>query len=344
MEPLHADDEFVRSHSRLVHHVAKRYKWALRSSSLDYSDLVGEGTVGLLKAYRNFDVSKGFEFSTYAVPMIRWEIQRYLRDKGGQLIRAPRDLYELGGKIIRENLKYSTPEEVSAELGCSHQKAREALDYIHMNVDSIDRPLLGLDNDKVVVQDLIPVEDDRSGVEISDFIQSLTEREQEFLRLRLSGTTQHEIGKVLGCSQVQAGRMQVKIGEKYKRFMGVETLSEPSKPPTKTLTKAEYLKLKEQDKSDPEIRTLYALTDSALSRLKKEWGVVGMRKAVPQKSKREEVDPESMPGQLPTLVDPPTLVPRQIQYDPGSNPELERRLERAERENGLLKALLKLYL
>lgn len=48
----------------------------------DYEDLVQLGTIGMLKAARNFDFSQNTRFSTYAVPLILGEIKRFLRDDG----------------------------------------------------------------------------------------------------------------------------------------------------------------------------------------------------------------------------------------------------------------------
>lgn len=48
----------------------------------EFEDLVQIGSIGMLKAIRSFDESRGFAFSTYAVPLIVGEIRRYLRDDG----------------------------------------------------------------------------------------------------------------------------------------------------------------------------------------------------------------------------------------------------------------------
>lgn len=55
---------------------------------VDEEDLVQEANVGLTLARNAYDESLGFEFSTYAVPKIRSQIQRYFRDKA-RLIRVP---------------------------------------------------------------------------------------------------------------------------------------------------------------------------------------------------------------------------------------------------------------
>src|SRR5947209_11606651 len=73
----------VESNLRLVHAVARMY----RGSGVPHTDLVQEGTVGLIRAVERFDHRRGLKFSTYAV----WWIRRSLLDAiaGSQVIRIP---------------------------------------------------------------------------------------------------------------------------------------------------------------------------------------------------------------------------------------------------------------
>ncbi len=59
-------DEFINRNLPLVHSLANRF----RGRGIDYEDLFSAGSVGLVKAYDNFDESRGLCFSTYAVPVI----------------------------------------------------------------------------------------------------------------------------------------------------------------------------------------------------------------------------------------------------------------------------------
>src|SRR5947209_13311734 len=73
----------VESNLRLVHAVARMY----RGSGVPHTDLVQEGTVGLVRAVERFDHRRGFKFSTYAV----WWIRRSMLDAiaGSRAIRIP---------------------------------------------------------------------------------------------------------------------------------------------------------------------------------------------------------------------------------------------------------------
>ena len=68
----------VEQNIGLVKTIAKRFLF----SETEYDDLVQVGTIGLLKAIRNFDTTRGVMFSTYAVPVIAGEIKKFLRDNG----------------------------------------------------------------------------------------------------------------------------------------------------------------------------------------------------------------------------------------------------------------------
>ena len=59
-------DKMIENNIGLVHSIANRFK----GRGVDYDDLFQSGCVGLIKAVDNFDESRGFAFSTYAVPVI----------------------------------------------------------------------------------------------------------------------------------------------------------------------------------------------------------------------------------------------------------------------------------
>ena len=79
----------VEKNAGLVWSVVKRFT----NRGVEREDLYQIGTIGLMKAIRNFDTSYNVCFSTYAVPMIAGEIKRYLRDDG--IIKISRQTKEL---------------------------------------------------------------------------------------------------------------------------------------------------------------------------------------------------------------------------------------------------------
>jgi len=70
----------VEAYMPLVHSIASMVSGKGLPPSVDYNDLVSDGTVGLMKAWENFDPSRGVKFETYASYRIRGEILDGLRN------------------------------------------------------------------------------------------------------------------------------------------------------------------------------------------------------------------------------------------------------------------------
>ncbi len=109
----------IERHLPLVTFMAR--KFADRGEPLD--DLIQVGTIGLIKAIDRFEISKGFEFSTFATPTIVGEIKRHFRDKTWA-VRVPRRLQELGASVTKATTELTqkldrspTPKEIAKHLG-----------------------------------------------------------------------------------------------------------------------------------------------------------------------------------------------------------------------------------
>ena len=87
--------ELINSNFGLVHSCANKF----RGRGVEYDDLFQAGCVGLVKAADNFDSSRGFAFSTYAVPVILGEIRRIFRDGG--TVKIGRALKEKSRNAVR---------------------------------------------------------------------------------------------------------------------------------------------------------------------------------------------------------------------------------------------------
>ena len=90
-----ARDLIVQSNLRLVWSVVQRFL----NRGYEPDDLYQIGCIGLLKSVDKFDLSYEVKFSTYAVPMIIGEIQRFIRDDG--TVKVSRSLKEMANKIRR---------------------------------------------------------------------------------------------------------------------------------------------------------------------------------------------------------------------------------------------------
>ena len=199
----------------LVHSIAKRFK----GRGEDYDDLYQAGCVGLIKAVDNFDESKGFLFSTYAVPVIMGEIRRLFRDGGA--VKVSRSLKEksikvqaIREKFIKKELREPTVSELSELCGIETEELSEVLNVIN--------PVVSLsctteDGDETID---IPVDDtdklfDRLSVHHA--IKDLSNDELLLIKYRFyEGKTQCESAKLLRISQVQVSRREKQLLAKLR--------------------------------------------------------------------------------------------------------------------------------
>ena len=79
----------------LVKSIVKRFM----NRGYEYEDLLQTGTIGLIKAIKNYSFAYDVRFSTYAVPLITGEIKRFLRDDGA--IKLSRSLKEASIAVMR---------------------------------------------------------------------------------------------------------------------------------------------------------------------------------------------------------------------------------------------------
>src|SRR3954468_6485165 len=115
-----ARDLMLKKNIRLVWSVVQRFL----NRGYEPDDLFQIGCIGLLKSVDKFDLSYDVKFSTYAVPMIIGEIQRFIRDDG--TVKVSRSLKEMSNKIRRAKDELSkvfgrtpTISEISEYLGLS---------------------------------------------------------------------------------------------------------------------------------------------------------------------------------------------------------------------------------
>jgi RNA polymerase sporulation-specific sigma factor len=197
-----------------------------RGKGVDYDDLYQLACVGFLKAIKNFDESFGVVFSTYAVPMIIGEIKRFLRDDG--VIKVSRLIKAQATAINRyiesyssENGETPTLEEIAIALNIEKEDVVIALDSAKIPL-SLSEPIDDKSGEKSLeLADKIPSnereEDIVDKILLKSMIDKLPEREKKIIIMRYyRDSTQSEIAKELGVSQVQVSRIENKIINLFK--------------------------------------------------------------------------------------------------------------------------------
>ena len=207
MTEIETRNKIVETNLGLVHACAKRF----RGRGVEYDDLYQAGCVGLIKAADNFDESRGFSFSTYAVPVILGEIKRVFRDGGS--VKIGRAIKEKSRNAVKKKEEIAvtlgrepTVGELAKELGVGVEETAMLL--------NASMPAISLTaGDSGEEQIDIPIESPEDL--ISDFLalrqvlSGLDERDKTMIELRYyKGFTQQKTADSLGMTQVQVSRRE----------------------------------------------------------------------------------------------------------------------------------------
>jgi len=211
----------MENNSGLVRGIALRF----RGRGAELEDLMQIGSIGMLKAIRSFDITRGTSFSTYAVPLIIGEIRRYLRDDG--LIKVGRKQKKIGATLLSVKERYIAQNgrepqlsELAEELGISEEEAVLSLEAI-APVHSISEKL-GEESDSFSLENTLRAEDlierrtDR--IALQEIIGSLPELWKKIIYYRyFRESSQQFTADMLGLSQVKISREEKKICEHLRR-------------------------------------------------------------------------------------------------------------------------------
>lgn len=206
----------IERHLPLVTFMAR--KFADRGEPLD--DLIQVGTIGLIKAIDRFEISKGFEFSTFATPTIVGEIKRHFRDKTWA-VRVPRRLQELGAAVNKATTELThkldrspTPKEIAKHLGITVDEVAEALEsnaaYSTVSLDVTS------DTSTSIGESFGALDEALEGVEyresLKPLLAELDDREKRILQMRFfENLSQSQIATELGISQMHVSRILNKV-------------------------------------------------------------------------------------------------------------------------------------
>ena len=205
-------NELIKSNAPLIHSIVKRYI----GCGTEAEDLFQLGSIGFIKAVRDYDESFGTVFSTYAVPKIAGEIRRFLRDDG--MVKVSRGVKEKSKKINAAEAAFEKefgraaklselsgltglePEEIAMCAGASAQTF------------SLDAEL---DEDGFSLYDVVESRSSEDGIvekmDMADALGSLPDHLKRVISLRwFHGLTQQKTAEILNVSQVQVSRYEKK--------------------------------------------------------------------------------------------------------------------------------------
>jgi RNA polymerase primary sigma factor len=217
-------ETLVRSNLRFVVAVAKKYQ----NQGVSLADLINEGNIGLIRAARKFDETKGIKFISYAVWWIRQAILQALAEQS-RIVRVPLSragtVHRIGRRssaMTQELGREPTLQEIAVELEVPEDEISHALAMSQVYL-SLDAPLVPGEDGQLLdyLSDQFSPGPDDDVYEhalkrtIEDALGTLTEREAKVLRLYFGlGDTEpmtlEQIGESFGITRERVRQIKEK--------------------------------------------------------------------------------------------------------------------------------------
>ncbi len=221
----------VKANLRFVVSVAKQYQ----NQGLSLSDLINEGNLGLMKAAKCFDETRGFKFISYAVWWIRQSILQSLAENS-RLIRLPLNkissinkINKAYAKLEQKHEREPTPAEIGGTLEMTSKEVQDNIKVSGRHL-SMDAPLKSEEDNNMHdifsshnVSDSpdINLQKESLTQEIEIAISSLSKREAQILRMyyginRCEGSSLEEIGHKLQLTSERVRQIKTKAIKRLK--------------------------------------------------------------------------------------------------------------------------------
>lgn len=153
-----------RENVNLANYVAGKFS-APYDAAISKDDILQDAYLGLWKACLGFDESKGLEFSTYAVPMIRGHIMRDLRDN--EALKIPRSFKDIRNALHKHGFTLPlSDEEIDILVGEKVASRKQIMSYAEPDLISIDSPIK--EYSKNTYADIIPGDNMDIGFEMKE--------------------------------------------------------------------------------------------------------------------------------------------------------------------------------
>lgn len=235
-------EKLTKANLRFVVSVAKQYQ----NQGLSLPDLINEGNLGLIKAAKKYDETRGFKFISYAVWWIRQSIMQAISEES-RIVRVP--INQMGvihkmRKVVQqfeqEYQRLPSIDEIAEQIDLPKEKIVEIMSMITKKI-SMDAPISTNDDGNLL--DVLPNKNSPSAdedlleeglkKEIERLLVSLSEREQIILRgyfgINQREMSLEEIGEQTGLTRERVRQLKEKaikrlrsnaIGDSLKGYLG----------------------------------------------------------------------------------------------------------------------------
>ena len=212
------ENDLVLDYLDLAEALAARFE----ARGRERADLNQVAYLGLVKAARGFDRSKGHSFPAYAAPTITGELKRYLRDRSW-MVRPPRNIQDLRSRLFRAEPELAqalgrnpTVPELADHLGVEPDEVREAVNASSSlrpeSLDAVPHHGGALPVSEMLACSDMPLERLEELSCLREAMQELDEADRELLYRRyFCEETQVELGKRLGMTQMQVSRRLARV-------------------------------------------------------------------------------------------------------------------------------------
>ncbi|HEQ3553546.1 sigma-70 family RNA polymerase sigma factor [Bacillus subtilis] len=207
-------DEAVLENLPLVANIATNKVAQLRFTSLEISDLVSAGSVGLMKAYDLYDPEENVTFAYFAYIQIVNEINLEIMKNGYNSIYFPIWIKRLARKVALNKWDELPDEELAERLDETIENAQFVKVCLAAQRNYISFDGAPASEDKRKIEDILGYTQD-SDLIVQDFISRLDKTDQDILAMKLRGEKHTVIAQHVGCTANNIKHRLNKIREKY---------------------------------------------------------------------------------------------------------------------------------
>ncbi len=210
--------KLIKENKGLICKIINKY-----TAYYEFDDLYQVSTIGIIKAWENYEQEKGVKFTTYAYKYILSEVIAFVNNS--KLIKTSKEYHRLYKKILESRtlltqklMKEPTNHEIALFLEIDEQMINDVMRY-QDNVKSLEE-ITYEDGKKLTLLDKMAINENNVNIDnisLKEGLKTLSSEELTLIQMRyFEDKTQSEVASYLGTNQVQVSRKEQKVLKKLK--------------------------------------------------------------------------------------------------------------------------------